>query len=830
MGRFGPRRAIALCDMICSAKQDRESPARTPAGFFHVPKKEAQSMLLHVDSVKYKIKPTDSEIGRLKVRFTQARTVKDLTAEQIAACLTAGQTVQPGVCPYSEETRKKGNKGTVKEDFTRQTVFMDDIDNKTPDAELETPAHVAEVLTAHHLKAAFMYPTFNSTPDKLRFRFAVVSDEEFTDKDERDRVQAALIALFPQSDAGCTNADRMFFGTNQGLIDGCTDFEAVCRKADLLALADAMNIPAQPDAKPKAPAVDKPAKPMAAKADGAKFGQTIPTGQRHATLVKFAATVLTKYGVTEQAQEAFIQRAAQCEEPLPQSETEKIWRDACAYYERSIATNPDYLPPTEYAARQFMDDIEPSDYTDVGQAKVLIAQYGDRLRYSAATKWLVFDGTKWNESELQAQAMAQELTERQLAAARKRLKEARAVYDAAMEADDSDKAKEAREDVNAAMRYRSFVLAQRKTSRIAACLTEARPTVEIAVSELDKDGLLLNTPGGTVDLRTGKLRPHAPFDYCTKITTVAPSREGMEEWLAFLDRLTCGDKALQDYLQELSGAEAVGGVYKEQAEIAHGRGGNGKSTFFNVKARVMGSYYCGISSEILTTNCRKNKSPELAELRGKRLVIAAELEEGTRFDTAVLKKLCSTDPITAEKKYKDTFTFLPTHTLVLYTNHLPKVGTNDAGTWDRLVVIPFKARFRGMQGEIMNYAEYLAEHCGGAVLTWIIEGARRFIADRFHIEQPACVRATIAEYRDDNDWLSAFLEEYCDMSPEFQERAGDLYDAYRTHCANKHEWARGAGDFKAGLTGAGYGWRKTANGAFYYGLKLKSEFEPVVPL
>lgn len=787
-------------------------------------------MLLHVDGVKYKIKPTDSEIGKLKVRFTQARTVKDLTAEQIAACLTAGRTVQPGVTPYSEETRKKGKKGTVKEDFTRQTVFMDDIDNKTPDAETETPAHVAEVLAAHNLKAAFMYPTFNSTPDKPRFRFAVVSDEEFTDKDERDRVQAALIALFPQSDAGCTNADRMFFGTNQGLIDGYTDFEAVCKKADLLALADALNIPAQPDAEPKAPTAGKPEKATAAKADGAKFGQTIPTGQRHATLVKFASTVLTKYGVTEQAHEAFMQRVAQCEEPKPESEIEKIWRDACAYYERSIATNPDYLTPAEYVAREFAERLEPSDYTDVGQAKVFIAQYGERLRYSGGTKWLVYDGTKWNEDELQAQGLAQELTERQLADARARLKQARAVYDAAVEADDTDKAREAKADVDDAKRYRSFVLAQRKTSRIAACLTEARPAVEIAVSELDKDPFLLNTPGGAVELQTATLRPHNPLDYCTQITAVAPSREGMDEWLAFLDRLTCGDRELQDYLQECSGMEIVGAVYAEKLNVAYGRGGNGKSTFYNAKARVLGSYYCSLSAETLTANCRKNKSPELAELRGKRLVIAAELEEGMRLDTAAVKNLCSVDPIKAEKKYKDPIQFFPSHTTVLYTNHLPKVGTADDGTWSRLVVIPFKARFRGVQGEVMNYGLYLAEHCGGAILTWMIEGAKRFIAHQFQIKQPDCVKAAIAEYRDENDWLNAFLEECCDVSPELQERAGDLYDAYRTNCANKHEWARGAGDFKAGLTGAGYNWRKTNNGAFYYGLKLKSEFEPLVPL
>ena len=244
----------------------------------------------------------------------------------------------------------------------------------------------------------------------------------------------------------------------------------------------------------------------------------------------------------------------------------------------------------------------------------------------------------------------------------------------------------------------------------------------------------------------------------------------------------------------------------------------------------MGDYYGTLSAETLTVNCRKNKSPEYAELRGKRLVIAAELQEGMRLDTAVVKQLCSTDPIQAEKKYKDPFKFLPSHTTVLYTNHLPKVGTNDSGTWDRLVVVPFNARFRGMQGEILNYTEYLLEHCGGAILSWVIEGARKFYAAGFHIEQPECVKRAIAEYRFDNDWLNAFLEECCEVSPEHTQRAGDLFDAYRTHCTDTHEWARGAGDFKAALTGAGFNWRKTAAGAFYYGLKLKSDFEPIVPL
>ena len=93
---------------------------------------------------------------------------------------------------------------------------------------------------------------------------------------------------------------------------------------------------------------------------------------------------------------------------------------------------------------------------------------------------------------------------------------------------------------------------------------------------------------------------------------------------------------------------------------------SGKSTLFNLLAYVLGDYAGNLSAETLTANCRKNKSPEYAELRGRRLVIAAELEEGMRFDTAIIKKLCSTDPILAEPKYKKPFTFIPSHTVVLY--------------------------------------------------------------------------------------------------------------------------------------------------------------------
>ena len=136
----------------------------------------------------------------------------------------------------------------------------------------------------------------------------------------------------------------------------------------------------------------------------------------------------------------------------------------------------------------------------------------------------------------------------------------------------------------------------------------------------------------------------------------------------------CGNQELIDYVQMICGLAAIGKVYVEALIIAYGDGRNGKSTFWNAVSRVLGLYSGNISADSLTVGCRRNVKPEMAETRGKRLLIAAELEEGTRLNTSTVKQLTSTDNVYGEKKYKDPLSFTPSHTLVLYTNHLPKVG------------------------------------------------------------------------------------------------------------------------------------------------------------
>ncbi|MBT9174040.1 MAG: hypothetical protein DDT21_02451 [Syntrophomonadaceae bacterium] len=558
----------------------------------------------------------------------------------------------------------------------------------------------------------------------------------------------------------------------------------------------------------------------------------IPEGRRNSTLSHFAGRILKRYGDTPEAYAIFLAKAAKCSPPLDERELETLYNSARGFRSK-VEKQEGYVPPEMYNS-DFT--LRPDDYSDVGQAEVLAFEYGNELRYSPATDYIRYNGIYWEESKPKAQAAAQELTARQLEEARKEIKKTWAKLEKVgaavlLAAHGSKKAKLMMNDVQSAAlsgyeascAYRVFVIKRRESKNITAALKEARPMLEIAPKDLDSDGFLLNTPIGTYDLRLGMsgLRPHDPADFITKVTAVSPGQKGAKLWQDALNLFFCSDEELIEYVQLISGLTAIGKVFVEILIISYGDGRNGKSTFWNVSSRGLGSYSGNISADTLTIGCRRNVKPELAEAKGKRLLIAAELEEGTRLNTSNVKQLCSTDEIFAEKKYKEPFSYIPSHTLVLYTNHLPRVGANDPGTWRRLIVIPFNAKIES-GGDVKNYADYLFENAGEAALAWIIEGARKVIAKDFRIEPPVCVKNAIAAYRDDNDWLAHFIAERCEIGAGYSEKSGDLYSAYRSYCACTGSYTRGTADFYAAIESAGFFRRRDKTGRFVDGLRLKN--------
>lgn len=275
------------------------------------------------------------------------------------------------------------------------------------------------------------------------------------------------------------------------------------------------------------------------------------------------------------------------------------------------------------------------------------------------------------------------------------------------------------------------------------------------------------------------------------------------------------------YQQTNAGKYCIGKVFTEGIDIAIGGGGNGKSTHYNLMARVLGDYAGHIATDVLTLNSKQNDKHELVDLRGKRLIIASELEEGTKLNTAMLKKLCSTDIVRGERKYENPVEFTPSHHVVLHTNHLPSVSTNDAGTWSRLTVLPFNAKIRGTDNMVLNYADYLFDHAGGAFLKWAVEGAKRYIELEYKIPIPEAVSEATGQYKRDNDWIQNFIDEVCVTNKDYTCTSGRLISAYRAWAMRSADNVKSSADFKAALNAAGYPSRKTKAGVYVYGLRIK---------
>ena len=287
-------------------------------------------------------------------------------------------------------------------------------------------------------------------------------------------------------------------------------------------------------------------------------------------------------------------------------------------------------------------------------------------------------------------------------------------------------------------------------------------------------------------------------------------------WGQFLESVTCGDCEVQGYLQSVAGMALIGAVYQEGIVIAYGTGSNGKSTLFNALAEVLGDYAGTIDIRTLTTD-RSNKGAALATLRGKRLVITGELEEHQRLSVATLKQVGSTDRLNIEEKFKQPESVKQTHTLVLFTNHLPRVGSTDEGTWRRLTVVPFNATF-SPQESVQNYGAVLAKEAGGAILAWAIQGAGKFIQDGFKLYLPEPVRKVTESYRKQEDWLNNFIRERCVRQPTAKAGARNLYLAYKSWAVESGEYVRRENDFSAAMTAAGFQKVKISGKPTYEGL------------
>ena len=435
--------------------------------------------------------------------------------------------------------------------------------------------------------------------------------------------------------------------------------------------------------------------------------------------------------------------------------TDDDWRTE---WERQISTNVN----SEFKTDNRDDTLQrqTEDYNELGNAIKLKDSCQGIMCYHLSTDWCVWNGSMWEQNAKRlAMLLVMNQTDRLRDHASRLLQLAPKPEDPRKRSTWSEEYERARNALAWAERSRSY-------NNMANTLKAAESLLTIKdADDFDRDPWLLNTPDGIVDLRTNEIGDCRVEEMCTMCTLLTPDfASPRPTWDEFLDRVTGGDKDFQRYLQEVAGMSLVGKVYEEGLVIVYGPGGNGKSTLFSVWQQLMGSYAGTVRNEVLMGNRNGNEVAGQNLLRGKRLIITSELEESQVMQNSLLKRLTSRDKISANVKYHEPITFTPSHTLILHTNHLPRLRSVDGGTVRRIAVAPFETVIR-TEERISDYAGLLIEKEGPQILAWMCEGAKRFWENHMTLKKPPVVQKATDDYINGEDLIQQFLDEACEADP-----------------------------------------------------------------
>ncbi len=425
--------------------------------------------------------------------------------------------------------------------------------------------------------------------------------------------------------------------------------------------------------------------------------------------------------------------------------------------------------------------------TDYGNAERLVGRHGEDLRYCHAwKKWLVWDGQRWRVDDTgEVERRAKETV--------------RSTYAEAAAEPDAD--------------ARKALAAHAKRSESSGkldamiALAESEPGVPVRHNELDADPWSFNVANGTIDLRSGNLRPHVRDDLITKLAPVVydPTARA-PAWDTFLEEILPSYR-MRAYLKRLIGYALTGKIAEHILPICHGTGANGKSTLLNTVLEMAGEYGLQAADDLLVV--KSNAHPtEQADLFGRRYVTNMETEDGKRLAESRVKQLTGGDRVRARRMREDFWEFSPTHTLFLATNHKPEVRGTDHAIWRRLRLIPFTVTIP-QERQDKHLDEKLRAELPG-ILRWAVEGCLEW--QRHGLGEPDEVMAATKIYREEMDVLAAFLSDRCVVHERASALATPLYHEYREWCEETGERVESQKKFGSRLGERGFESRRRTSG------------------
>lgn len=438
--------------------------------------------------------------------------------------------------------------------------------------------------------------------------------------------------------------------------------------------------------------------------------------------------------------------------------------------------------------------------TEYGNGERLVHEHGGSLHWVTAWKsWLVWDGRRWKRDD----ACLVERYAKQTV---------RHMWQDVATVDDGD--------FREALKKHAFQ--SESMGKVRAMIEHAKsePGVAAPYESFDQRPMLLNVLNGTWDLERQLLREHDPEDRMTKLSPVAfEPAATCPRWERFLEEIFDRDADLIAYVQRAIGYSLTGDTREQCFHLLHGSGSNGKTTFLEVLASLMGEY--GVQADFSTFLDKTGDGPrnDVARLAGARMVRSEEVGEAKKLNEALIKSLTGTSMIAARFLYSEAFEFAPTFKLWLAANHKPIIRGTDYAIWRRVRLIPFLVQFRDDQKDDTLRDTLRMELPG--ILNWCLRGAAEWLENG--LKPPAIVNMFTDQYRTESDVIGAFIEECCTPEPSEREKSADLYHAYK-------RWAEETGEYVLSLTGfgrrleeRGVHMMKSMGLKYRKGLKLKPE-------
>jgi putative DNA primase/helicase len=318
-------------------------------------------------------------------------------------------------------------------------------------------------------------------------------------------------------------------------------------------------------------------------------------------------------------------------------------------------------------------------------------------------------------------------------------------------------------------------------------LAAASIKIDARSDQWDSNKMLLNTPGGTVDLRTGKLRAHDPEDHMTKCTSVTPDFDiDCPKWKKHLALVTQNDLDYIAYLQRLFGYFLTGETGEHSFYFAHGHDGrNGKGATIDTVVAIMNDYAINAPAELFAASKFERHSTERARLQGARLVEIAETKEGQAWNESFLSQVTGGNKITARYMRENDFTFIPECKVFIQGNHKLRLSSQNEAMKSRVKLLPFTKTIPEAD-RIKDFSKtVLVPEEGPAILAWMIEGCLKW--QKKGLGRPVVVGDATAQYFADEDVFSQWLETCCKLGPNEVDTHKALFDSWKAYAKETNE-------------------------------------------